>query len=1081
MEMRAIFCCRAANPSPPPEEQRVSAFPTSGSSSIISDAIHDDSTALQDIFGPTSSIRGYRAAAAASSPDRQNPVTTEVKSTTRGTGRSSPIKLQASKVRLRLSKSKLLKPPSKGASVSKGNYEISRPTKPNATPPIRLDDILADRSVSQGGYDSDAKNVDSHNVSQPQPTESKAAGTIDISPEYLAKVLTSLDGSTTRTPSMSRPRGKTPDKGLHPQSTSPNTLRSDDVIGDRNSEAARRRSRSSPEIPSTPTRPPNSKVIDIGGDESPIDALHRYSTHHNVPPYSKTIDLQAPRLPSLDSGQQDWKISFAAPRRTSSLKSSPERNQNTAPLHSMKVEELAASPRESIASLNVDPRFSVISSLNDSLMAQMNSFWSSESPERGQTETGPSFRPDEVSTRIRPQGTSPPRSARTIDSNLTSSGVAEGHNTNDRNITSTALSDSDNKSVHLFNMRISQRLASNSLNPVRSPSVSNRGTAAQTRHTSISSTKSPLSACVPGVATGSHVRQISNTSSANSRRLYPSWKIRKQIVDDSSSVYTSKEPPDSDSEYIHSRSVSNAGQYRSKPVEDASQMQVPIPANFPRTETMSDLSNVVESCWLRRNTTETFRSSTDSYRAREIEAAEQRHGQKTRISTTPKESKFIEDFHIEKSATQLQPPGFPLHHPASDTPRKPAQLYSEYGNSSAALSQMSSRSGSAISNKREESAAEIWEKTLKAARKERQFDSERSWASTLDLPGWSNQRKTPSSTSGLLSRVDSSMFLKSRKPTGGAFNSIRYLKKTPPMSWARFPSHTRIDRNEHAKAVDQTETRDFCAPVLDVPLPQKLPRIQYKPNKLSWRLHKPKKSRSMTFTKLNAKKVIRQYAGLFRSQSSDLRRLRAGHRSSISAGGVVEYPELEMIPGYQYQSSLGRAADGSSDDYRCSSTFREAITFPRKAKWRENSKVGLLFRENSITTPLWVDPISEHTEIGSSLPRASRSTPNLMSLYSEEFGTPVGSATAWGRLYADCVVEPPPGSPTGTRTVKSATEDYVSVTLSDRDERSIDGEGLEGRLLSSELRSSTVDFKEMMRAEENKAKEGLLRAVEGLG
>lgn len=48
----------------------------------------------------------------------------------------------------------------------------------------------------------------------------------------------------------------------------------------------------------------------------------------------------------------------------------------------------------------------------------------------------------------------------------------------------------------------------------------------------------------------------------------------------------------------------------------------------------------------------------------------------------------------------------------------------------------------------------------------------------------------------------------------------------------------------------------------------------------------------MTF----GKNFFKNYAKLFRSQSAEFRRHGHGHRSSIAMGGLLDYPELEILP-----------------------------------------------------------------------------------------------------------------------------------------------------------------------------------------
>ncbi|KAL9590786.1 MAG: hypothetical protein Q9203_000424 [Teloschistes exilis] len=90
-------------------------------------------------------------------------------------------------------------------------------------------------------------------------------------------------------------------------------------------------------------------------------------------------------------------------------------------------------------------------------------------------------------------------------------------------------------------------------------------------------------------------------------------------------------------------------------------------------------------------------------------------------------------------------------------------------------------------------------------------------------------------------------------------------------SWTRYPSHTYVERTEAGNAKDNVIARDFAigAPV--------------RPKGLK------KQSRTMTLGR-----IFHKIGRLYKTRSSDFRRYHAGHRSSISVGGRLEYPELEM-------------------------------------------------------------------------------------------------------------------------------------------------------------------------------------------
>ncbi|KAF2840789.1 hypothetical protein M501DRAFT_990746 [Patellaria atrata CBS 101060] len=103
-------------------------------------------------------------------------------------------------------------------------------------------------------------------------------------------------------------------------------------------------------------------------------------------------------------------------------------------------------------------------------------------------------------------------------------------------------------------------------------------------------------------------------------------------------------------------------------------------------------------------------------------------------------------------------------------------------------------------------------------------------------------------------------------------------------AWGRYPSHTREERNASAGEKDNIITRDFAFEIADES-PTGTKRKRKGKTGLS-------KSQSMTF----GRTFLKNYARIFRSQSSDFRAYGHGHRSSISTGGQVEFPELELLP-----------------------------------------------------------------------------------------------------------------------------------------------------------------------------------------
>jgi hypothetical protein len=101
-------------------------------------------------------------------------------------------------------------------------------------------------------------------------------------------------------------------------------------------------------------------------------------------------------------------------------------------------------------------------------------------------------------------------------------------------------------------------------------------------------------------------------------------------------------------------------------------------------------------------------------------------------------------------------------------------------------------------------------------------------------------------------------------------------RRLPPASWSRFPSHTRAERAlSSAGTEDNVHSRDFA------------------------------KDFQVTDIKGCA---TRSRRNTFKKRLIHIRTLDRGFRSSISAGGVPEYPELEILPSLETIPLAHRAA-----------------------------------------------------------------------------------------------------------------------------------------------------------------------------
>ncbi|TKA78410.1 hypothetical protein B0A49_01374 [Cryomyces minteri] len=165
----------------------------------------------------------------------------------------------------------------------------------------------------------------------------------------------------------------------------------------------------------------------------------------------------------------------------------------------------------------------------------------------------------------------------------------------------------------------------------------------------------------------------------------------------------------------------------------------------------------------------------------------------------------------------------------------------------------------------------------------------------------------------LLSPYDDGNGMCSQRPTSMSAGTVLVKERQSSISslqaWSRYPSHTREQRTGSAGAGDDVTTRDFALLFPDdlqggsssdsTPV-----NTQKRKSKSGLKL-----PRSTTF----GRNIFKYYAGLFKSQSQDFRRHGMGHRSSIATGGVLEYPELELLPPVLPSTILTSKLNSSSE------------------------------------------------------------------------------------------------------------------------------------------------------------------------
>lgn len=162
---------------------------------------------------------------------------------------------------------------------------------------------------------------------------------------------------------------------------------------------------------------------------------------------------------------------------------------------------------------------------------------------------------------------------------------------------------------------------------------------------------------------------------------------------------------------------------------------------------------------------------------------------------------------------------------------------------------------------------------------------------------------------------------------------LRFAQQTDTVetvgAWGRYPSHTRSDRTLSAGHSDQVQTRDFALeaaikfamgknindndeqdidPATRPLTPPLLPGQKKRKRKTGDA--RMAKSHSMSF----GKSLLKNYVKIFRSQSIEFHKHGSGHRSSIATGGMLEYPELEILPDVWRRGIIEEPSRDSNSD-----------------------------------------------------------------------------------------------------------------------------------------------------------------------
>ena len=231
-------------------------------------------------------------------------------------------------------------------------------------------------------------------------------------------------------------------------------------------------------------------------------------------------------------------------------------------------------------------------------------------------------------------------------------------------------------------------------------------------------------------------------------------------------------------------------------------------------------------------------------------------------------------------------------------------------------------------------------------------------------------------------------------------------------AWARYPSHTREIRTGSAGLSDNVKTRDFAYhPGINATVESSSgeeassgKRKKGKKKKQRPRTGMPK-SRSMMF----AKEFFKNYARHIRAPNVEFLKHGHGHRTSISTGGKLEYPELEILPpafaATPIMDSPGRSDDEGLHNRDSANADRIELRVFTPGQSSLARRASLMPRRLSDVPPD-VDGAPVDAEVFNRQSRRSVSSPSLALSHGPESIYSQNNAQFWSRMYESCVELP---------------------------------------------------------------------------
>ena len=478
--MSSIICCRhPRTKTPDVEERRLRNLQVPSAESVplsksavphqsknhTKNAVEDDQ-ALRDIFATPSSVRGYQAAANSAIATSFDPFWVNAES-----GRACPSKLQAlgHAVKQRISETRLSKESSRISLKAKKKHQTPEPIIGSLNcggvsyRSTGLSDLLLSRPVSEGGYDSDAKDVHTPNLAS-QP------GSVKFSPD-VGRVLRQLEESPnnemgpaakkqdiesveleTPVPKRTQPAGRT---GLQAQASV----------------------QASSWSPISPTSTSFSDLLHDNMNMSPENFLRRLSNGFasGAIQMPGTPELMALHGPNIDDAGPEHRLSYTPSQRSPSLR------KGSCDVHDvLKVlaERAEKARRDSLTSESDERRAILLSELHPTLLDYLKRFNDRHVRKRS---LGTEAESESTQPKMQSLGTSVADASDNHDNSTLGQVIDErkrATNTGlfllqrDHQSSPDCRDGSDGGSIHLNQMRISQRLASISMVHMPSPDMS---------------------------------------------------------------------------------------------------------------------------------------------------------------------------------------------------------------------------------------------------------------------------------------------------------------------------------------------------------------------------------------------------------------------------------------------------------------------------------------------------------------------------------------------------------------------------------------------------------------------------------